>query len=211
MYLGCPARTLIGDSRRLLAAILIAAISNLDNLGVAVAFGIRGTRIQAIPNLIIAAVTMAGTAGAMLFGRALSKLVALSTATSLGSVIIIGVGAATILASLGALRAPDRSSLLDRALRGRERDPTDRISYGRAIVLGLALSLNNTASGIGAGVAGIQPLATTLLAGAFSLLCIGAGSYAGKSLARPLLGSRAPLVSGLALVAIGIAMMSGAL
>ncbi len=193
------------------AAILIAASSNLDNLGVAVAFGMRGTRIRAIANLIIAAVTMAGTAGAMSFGRALSKFIASGVAASLGAVIIIGVGAATIVASLDARETPHRSSMLDRAPRGRRRDAHDRICYRRAFVLGLALSLNNVASGVGAGLAGIPPLATTLLAGAFSLLCISGGSAAGKSLARPLLGSGAPLVSGLALVAIGTAMLLGAL
>ena len=175
------------------------------------AFGMRGTRIRAIANLIIAAVTMAGTAGAMSFGRALSKFIASPVAASLGAMIIIAVGAATILASLDAGGAPHASSMLDRAPRGRWRDATDRVSNRQAFVLGLALSLNNVASGVGAGVAGVPPLATTLLAGAFSLVCISGGSAAGKPLARPLLGSRAPLVSGLALVAIGTAMLLGAL
>src|SRR5215471_4059233 len=110
----------------------------------------RGTRIRAIANLIIAAVTMAGTAGAMSFGRALSKFIASPVAGSLGAAIIIGVGAATILASLDAGGAPHRSSMLDRALRGRRRDATDHVCYRQAFVLGLALSLNNVASGVGA-------------------------------------------------------------
>jgi putative Mn2+ efflux pump MntP len=194
----------------LLPAIVIAAVSNLDNLGVAVTIGIRGTRIAAIPNLIIAAVTMAGTAAAMSSGRALAKLVPSPTTASLGALIIIAVGAETVLASLGAVRAPERSPVLARALRGRRRDSSDRISYREALVLGVALSLNNVASGIGAGVAGIRPLATTLLAGAFSLLSIGGGSFAGQVAGRLLSGRRAPLVSGLALLAIGIAMLSGA-
>lgn len=190
----------------MLPAILIAAVSNLDNLGVAVAIGIRGTRISAIPNLIIAAATMAGTAAAMSSGSALSKLVPSSTAASLGSVIIIAVGAGTILASLGPVRAPERLPMLGHAPRLRSRG----ISHREALLLGVALSLNNIASGIGAGVAGIPTLATTLLAGAFSLLCVGGGSLAGRVLGRPLPERRAPLVSGLALLAVGIVMLSGA-
>ena len=191
-------------------AILIAAVSNLDNLGVGVALGIRGTRIAALPNLIIATVTMAGTAGAMSFGRALSSLLSPSTAAALGSLIIIGVGAGTMVASLNAVQAPTRRGALDRGSRAGRRDRTDCASCRQALVLGLALSLNNVGSGIGAGVAGISPLATTLLAGAFSLLCIGGGSSAAQLFAWPLVGSRAPLVSGLALLLVGVVMLSGA-
>lgn len=193
----------------LLRAVLIAALSNLDNLGVGVALGIRGTRVAAIPSLIIAAITMAGTAAAMLSGRALSKLVASSTAASLGALIIIGVGAATVLAALIARRASTRSRR-DLSVQAR-RNETGFTSYREALVLGVALSANNVGSGIGAGVVGIPPLATTLLAGAFSLLCIGGGSSAGRFLGRPLLGDRGPLVSGLALLAVGIGMLSGVL
>jgi putative Mn2+ efflux pump MntP len=180
----------------MLPALLIAAVSNLDNLSVGVAVGVFGSRIAAVPNMIIAAMTMAGTAAAMSSGHALSKLVATRTAASLGSVIIIGVGAATIVASLAAVRTPRRS-------------PEFHNSYREALALGFALSLNNIGAGVGAGIAGVPPLATTLFAGAFSLLCVGGGSWTGKSLARPVLGNRAPLVSGLALVAIGIAMLPG--
>lgn len=197
---------------RLLTAVLIAAVSNLDNLGVGVALGIRGTRVAAIPNLIIAAMTMAGTAAAMWSGRALTRLIDPPTATSLGAIIIIAVGAMSLLAALLAHRAPShpRPVLNDAALprRGNGGKP---ISYRAALVLGVALSLNNIGSGVGAGVAGIPPLATTLLAGAFSLISISGGSTAGRSLRRPLPDDRASLASALALLAVGIAMLSGML
>jgi putative Mn2+ efflux pump MntP len=77
-------------------------------------------------------------------------------------------------------------------------------------VLGVALSLNNVGTGVGAGIAGVPPLATTVLAGAISLLCVGGGCRTGWSTARPVLGRRAPLAAGLVLVGIGAAMLSGA-
>jgi putative Mn2+ efflux pump MntP len=46
-----------------LSAVLIAAVSNLDNLAAGAAFGMRDTRIGAAPNVVIAAVTMVATAG----------------------------------------------------------------------------------------------------------------------------------------------------
>jgi len=153
---------------------------------------------------------MAGTAAAMSSGGALSKLGSATTTGFLGSVIVIAVGAGTVLASLRAVHRPERSPVLDRAFRARRRDRTECLSPREALILGVALSLNNVASGIGAGVVGIPPLPTTLLAGALSLLCIGGGSRAGRDLGRLLPDRRASLVSGLALLAIGIAMLSGA-
>ena len=44
-----------------LAALLIRAVSNLDNLGAGVALGIRGTRVNAVANLIVAGITTAAT------------------------------------------------------------------------------------------------------------------------------------------------------
>ncbi|MBV9336220.1 MAG: manganese efflux pump [Solirubrobacterales bacterium] len=197
---------------RLLPAVLIAVVSNLDNLGVGVALGIRGTKVPPIPNLIIAAMTMAGTAAAMTSGRALSRLIDPSTAASLGAVIIIAVGALSLLAALFAGRAPSHAPrVLESESLRRRGNGGKTISYREALELGVALSLNNIGSGVGAGIAGIPPLATTALAGAFSLLSIGGGSWAGRPLRGLLLGDRAPLASGVALMAVGIAMLSGVL
>jgi putative Mn2+ efflux pump MntP len=195
----------------LLPVVLIATVANVDNLGIGVALGVRGVRVEAIPNLIIAAATMTATAAAMSSGRALSRIVPASTAASLGSVIIIAVGAATVRASVAALRVQMGSRVWPGSQVVGRHARSDRLSYREALVLGLALSLNNVGSGIGSGVAGVQPLATTLLAGAFSVVCLSGGSSVGRSLGRPLLGEHARLASGLALLAIGIAMLSGVL
>jgi putative Mn2+ efflux pump MntP len=80
--------------------------SNVDNLAVGVAFGVQGARIAAIQNMIIAALTMTGTALAVSSGRALSLLISPSAASKLGSLIIIAIGAGTLLASLSAFRTP---------------------------------------------------------------------------------------------------------
>ena len=192
-----------------LSAVLIAAVSNLDNLAVGVAFGMRGSRIATPPNLIIAAVTMAATAGAMTSGRALSHVLPSSVASWLGSLIIIAIGAWTVVASLRALRARARTTLPRSVRLGREVDARGVLSSREALVLGVALSLNNVGSGVGAGVAGIPPLATTLLAGLFSLLCVGGGSTLGISLRRNVLGGRAPLIAGVVLLFVGAAMLPG--
>jgi putative Mn2+ efflux pump MntP len=200
-----------------LSAVLIAAVSNLDNLAVGVAFGMRDTRIAAAPNLVTAAVTMAATAGAMTSGRALSGALPPSFAAALGASIIGAIGVWTVLASLRAVRMP--AGLAERGL-GRRRDVRyalsdevgrdEAISLRGALVLGVALAVNNAAAGVGAGVAGVPPVATTLLAGALSLIAVGGGSRFGLSVGRLVGGSRASLISGLILLGVAAALLSGA-
>lgn len=95
----------------LLAAVLVSAVSNVDNLAVGVAFGVRGNRIAGIQNLIVAALTMTGTALAISSGRALSLVISPSAAPKLGSLIIIAIGAGTVLAALSALLTPARADM----------------------------------------------------------------------------------------------------
>ena len=191
-----------------LSAVIIAAVSNLDNLGVGTAFGMRDTAVAAFANLIIAAVTMAATAIAMTFGRALSQLIAPSIGSGLGSAIIIAIGAWTVIAWIRTSRRPARSPIPAGA------PPTNvlhlsTISPREALALGVALSMNNLGAGVGAGVAGVPALATTLLAGTFSLLAVGGGSRIGSSVGRSVFGRSAPLIAGLVLLAVGCATLPG--
>ena len=127
----------------------------------------RDTRIAAGPNLLIAAVTMAATAGAMTSGHALARVLSPSLAAALGAAIICAIGVWAVLASLHDVRVSARDTV---------------ITCREALALGVALALNNAAAGVGAGVAGISPLATTALAGWLSLICVGGGARVGMSL-----------------------------
>ena len=191
-----------------LSAVLIAAVSNLDNLGVGTAFGMRDTPVSALANLIIAAVTMAATAIAMTFGRALSQLIAPSIGSALGSAIIIAVGAGTVTTWIRTIRTPARSPIPAAAPPTNALHP-NTISPREALALGVALSMNNLGAGVGAGVAGVPAVATTLLAGTFSLLAVGGGSRIGSSVGRSAFGRGAPLIAGLALLAVGCATLPG--
>jgi putative Mn2+ efflux pump MntP len=192
-----------------LAALLIAGVSNLDNLAVGVALGMRGTRVILRSNLIIAAVTMAATAIAMTAGDALSGLFPSSVADASGSLIIMGIGVATVVAALKAFRSAPSPRSPRRVYRYQPHSDAEVVTCRGAFALGVVLSLNNLGAGVGAGVAGIPPLATTLLAGGFSLLCVGGGSSFGAVVRHLVLGRRAPLVAGIVLVAVGATMLPG--
>jgi putative Mn2+ efflux pump MntP len=179
---------------------LIAAVSNLDNLAAGVALGLRGTRITLGPNVLIACVTMAGTAGAITSGHALARLLQPSVAASVGAVMIVSIGVMTVVAS--------RSPVHPAAGMCRLPGPSEMLSWREAVLLAIALSLNNVGTGVGAGIAGIPPLMTTVLAGAFSIMCLGGGSRIGR-VAGPHVGRQARLVAVLGLVCLGGAMLAG--
>ena len=189
-----------------LLPVLVAVVSNLDNLAAGIAFGIRGARIGVAPNTVIAVVTMVGTGAAMIFGRSLSRLMPPWLASDLGSLIVIAIGVKTVIVAAWTLSHPAAEP-------GPEQLPYaggDRVSCRKALLLGVALSMNNVGSGVGAGIAGVSPLITTVLAGVVSILCVGGGSRVGVSVAHRLLGRRAPFVAGVVLVGVGAAMLSGA-
>jgi putative Mn2+ efflux pump MntP len=200
-----------------LSVVLIAPVSNVDNLAAGVAFGVRGTRIAAAPNLVIAAVTMAATAGAMTTGRTLSHALTPSAASALGGLVIGAIGVWTILASLHTVRRttpwPERRAggwQRDRSSLGREPGAETAMSLHEAVALGVALALNNVATGVGAGVAAISPLATTVLAGGLSLICVGGGSRVGLPFRRLVSGSDASLISGAILLGVAATILGGA-
>ncbi len=189
-----------------LAVLLIGAVSNLDNLGAGIAFGIRGTSIGATANLIVAAITMAATAASVTGGQAISRLAPPGVTGWLGPLIIMAIGIATLLTSPQPPGSPDSVH----AARGAWRYPRDVdgvISWREAMALGVALSMNNLGTGVGAGVAGIPAPETMVAAGLLSLACVGGGSHSGRALGRLVLGRHAPRIAGTLLLAVGVAML----
>jgi putative sporulation protein YtaF len=192
--------------RDVLAALLIGVVSNLDNLGVGVSFGIRGTRIDAMANLIVAGITMAVTAASLTCGHVLSKILPSAVTGWLGPLIIIAIGFGTALPSARTSRRSAPSQVPSGAS-GRPRDVDDIISWREAIVLGIALAVNNLGTGVGAGVSGIPASPTIVSAGLLSLAALGGGARFGRRFGRLVLGRYAPLIAGMLLLAVGTAML----
>jgi putative sporulation protein YtaF len=200
-----------------LSVALIAVVSNLDNLAAGVALGMRDSRVSAAPNAVIAGVTMAATAVTMTPGRVLSHVIPPSVATAIGASVISGMGAWAVFTSIPRERMPQSrlASGIGRLRSARsslssELPRREVISSRDALFLGVALAANNVATGVGAGIAGVPPVTTTLLAGALSLLCVGGGSKVGLSLGRLIGATAASLMSGLILLGVGAAILAGA-
>jgi hypothetical protein len=86
-------------------------VSNVDNLAVGLAFGMRLVRIPASTNAIIAAITTAATAAAMTLGHTLARSIARTRQPS-SALLIMAIGAWTLVASLATLRPDARRSTL---------------------------------------------------------------------------------------------------
>jgi putative Mn2+ efflux pump MntP len=199
-----------------LYAALIALISNLDNLAVGFALGLRAMRITAMPNAVIALITMAGTGGAMFFGQGVATVVPPSLGNALGATILIGIGIWTLATAGRPLELPAVEGIAELVGRGepsggslRSGDAMRAMSWRQAVPVGFALAINNVGAGVGAGVAGVPPLVTTLLAGLLSLICVGGGSSVGSTMNALLVGRSASVFSGITLMGVGAAMLAG--
>jgi len=179
-----------------LTALLLSLSSNLDNVGVGVAYGIRRISVPFSSNLVIALITGTGTLAAILAGirseafwSAGCQSCRRVAADRVGSVgCVSGVprsSAAPSGGESGDERGVQEASLARRVLTlldnpfSADQDFSRHIDRREALLLGIALSLNNVVNGVAAGIAGLDPMRVTILVCIFSVLTIWAGMSAG--------------------------------
>lgn len=207
----------------LAAMLLMAVASNLDNIGVGLAYGARNIRIPAWANLLIAAITGAGTFLSMYFGQSLSAFIPLILAKTAGCLLIGGAGILVIWQAVASPGCQPGATTGSSKVWGCNcsgwltvlADFREFISHSagavsgdigvwEASVLGSALTLNNLSAGFGAGLVGMNTAVTTLLVFCLSLATLSAGQYCGLYYASPRLGDKACLASGALLVFLGL-------
>src|SRR5512136_986532 len=87
----------------LLSILALATSSNFDNVGVGIAYGIRGTCIPFTSNVIIALISGTGTFLSMLAGVWLYHMLKPEVATLVGGLTMIGIGVWVIIQGAGQL------------------------------------------------------------------------------------------------------------
>lgn len=175
--------------------IFIGLASNIDNLGIGVAFGTRSTRIPILANLFIAILGMAATYSSITIGHLISGFMNPQYADVIGGLIIMAIGARSMIQGINSAK---RSSLPVPDGHMKE------IALKESIPLGFALSINCFSTGIGAGVSGVPPILTAISVGIFSVLSIIIGMRIGHQVAKTWLAKYSTLISGLILIAIGL-------
>ena len=201
----------------LVPILLIAISSNADNVVVGIAYGIRNIRVPLTSNFFIAFFSSFVTLVSMLAGQGIGSRMSPQLASLLGGGMIAGIGSWVLVQSarspvtqtetaLARIERPRALGQLLTVLRDpaiADRDRSGHIDLKEVCLLAIALSLNNVGNGIGAGMAGINPLFTTIAVMLFSILMLWAGVTAGHH-GRRILGSFARVISGVLLVAVGV-------
>ncbi|MCC3371925.1 sporulation membrane protein YtaF [Cohnella sp. REN36] len=180
--------------------------SSLDNLGVGISYGIRKIRIGLLSNLLIAAVCFAFSYSGIWFGKWISAILPGILPVLLGTFLLFVIGIRIILLAVPRKRqeapadkksaeAPAEASAatgLSGLLRNPEladRDRSQHIGVGEALVLGVALSANALTNGLSAGLLGLSPLWISLLAAIGSFVTVWFGVWLGAKVANVRIGS----------------------
>lgn len=210
----------------MIVILLIAFVSNLDNFAVGVSYGTRKIFIPFKANFIIAIITGLGTFISMILGKFISNIFTTSEANFLGSLVIILVGVWIFVKELINLLKKKKSideceeKSIDRNIENyglireiprilqnpflADNDFSGYISIGESVVLGAALAVNNMANGIGAGLAGLNPIATALAAFVISLIFVWTGIKLGHDYIYNFLGKISGPIAGIILIILGI-------
>lgn len=194
------------------SALLFSLSSNLDNIVVGIAYGIKKINIKFFPNLIIALVTTTGTFLSMTVGEFISRYLPHYFANIIGASAIILLGLYFTIQSLRKIISKKESK--DLALRDVESmieyadesdlDKSGDINLKEAFLIALGLTFNNLGTGIAASVTGVNIQVTVLCTFIFSILTILLGDLLGNHVLGKFLGKYAPLISGVLLILLGI-------
>ncbi len=212
-------------SLHLLAILLLAISSNLDNIGIGISYGIRKINIPFTSNLLIAVITSGGTLLSILIGQTIYLFLRPETATLLGGGIIIAAGIWVIFQEKIMLNGKEvkkeQEEKPQAAPSGLAKygfsqilmilnnpiiadfDFSGHIDLREATALALGLTINNIPNGVGAGMVGLNAPITTLAVFVCSIVTIWTGISFGH-LGFRRLGNSAGLLSGLMLILIGI-------
>ncbi|NLJ34419.1 MAG: sporulation membrane protein YtaF [Firmicutes bacterium] len=199
-----------------LGLFLLAFAVSLDGFAMGVTFGLRDMRLPPTSLLTIALASSVAVLFAMQAGHLLGNILSVQLTRNLGALILILVGAWVLLTTCRPPRqkgdTPGQVNLSFRAfgfvvqiIREPVRADLDKsgaISFGEALLLGLALALDALGAGFGASLAGYSPLWTSCLVGLFKIIMVTLGLQMGKKCVQ--YNQRLSYFSGGILILIGL-------
>jgi putative sporulation protein YtaF len=196
----------------LLSALLFSLSSNLDNVVVGIAYGIKKINVGIIANLLIAIITSTGTFLSMSVGAYIAKFLPHNIANGLGAVVIVILGIYFIIQSIIILINNTKSKEL--ALKNihdmieyaekSDLDNSGDISMKEALLVAFGLTFNNLGTGVAASITGVSIQLTVVCTFMLSILTIIFGQATGSHVLGKFFGKYAPLFSGILLIILGI-------
>jgi len=203
-------------SLHLVGSLWLGISTNVDNLGVGVAYGIKRIRIGMMSNLLIAFFNAVGTLVSMTAGETISKLLPATISGYVGDSIIILVGIWGLINTFGfwgsdteKTRTGEPREIVQLeyiAQHPEALDPnrTGHLKMRECIPLAFALTITNLATGVGAGLAGYNVGFLVLIMFIFSMLGISVGYFTGRKCSLALPGRWPGILSGVLLIGLGV-------
>ena len=195
-----------------LSALLYSLSSNLDNLVIGIAYGVKKIKIGMTPNLIIATVTSIGTLISMSVGKFISGFLPTSLTNMLGAVIIMLLGLYFLIQSIlklipksysNSLALKNVDEIMDYAEKS-DSDNSGTLNIKEAFVVSLGLMLNNLGTGLAASITGVNVSITVICTFILSIALLMLGKSIGHNVLGSICGKYAPLISGVLLIILGI-------
>ncbi len=203
--------------------LLISVAVGLDALFTGVAYGLKSIRMPFSSLAIVGIITAIGTAMAMGGAHLLGKLVSSHIALIGSALILLVIGVFNLLKVYLSEEAPShhpggmvRKRNIMISLGGvvitimakpetADLDGSQSISAGEAVLLSLALGLDNMVATFAANLAGNLPIYTPLIMGITQMAFIAAGDYGAQHLISDRLKNSLPYLAGLILIVLGLA------
>ncbi|WP_040196145.1 manganese efflux pump [Candidatus Soleaferrea massiliensis] len=192
-----------------LYCIVFALVNNLDNIGVRIAYSLKGIRISIGKNLWISVITFAISFLFAECGGFIGNYMNATIANIISMVFLCAIGIWMILSEYLPKREKKNKKHTNPLHIAQEceladADHSNHIDFKEATLLGVALSLNNVGGSLGGGLAGLNAFLIGILSAVISFLALLAGNYLSGVFSRFNLGRKASVIAGLALVAIGV-------
>lgn len=200
--------------RSFLYILLIALANNFDNIGVRIAYSIRGIKIATLINVWISVITFIISYFAAFSGSAISGVVSKRLSSFIAMLLLAAIGLWMILEPRikeRRNRAAKQDEQDDKSICGvlvrpenADMDNSRHIDFKEATILGIALSINNVGGGVSAGIIGLNPFWVGLLSAVLSFVALWAGNYVAEFFTRWHIADKATVIAGILLIVIGI-------
>lgn len=184
----------------LFSSVMFALSANIDTLIVGISYGIKKSRIPLLENIIISLITFAGTLCSICMGMQITLFIPASAARIFGSLILIALGLYYVIKFL--LEVMRRQYRTEQ--RNAEEKEVKKITIKEAVIIACALSVNNMGMGIGASIAGMGMISTSVSTLLFCILFLYMGNKIGSISVSHAMHKYSGPVSGLILILLGI-------
>lgn len=190
-----------------LSTLLLAISVSLDNLVVGLSYGIKKIKLSFISYIIIILLPTIATTLAVLFGKILFKYIPSNVAGFLGGSILIFIGLWAIRREIYCKNEDSQILNYEEIIENPEiidSDKSGNIDIKEAIVLSLALAVNNIGIGIGVSAAGLNILFVALFTLIIGGIMLSVGNFIGTKVISIGAGKKANVASSILIIILGI-------